>query len=99
MNSFWFQPEAAAVTKPTLGAISANIETAGRVREFVSLARCIALAGENKSTAREIAKENRLGPTINSILGGQPVHSLTREMILQHRTAVLAGSTTDSTWA
>ncbi len=84
---------------PTLGKISSNIEVNNRAREFCALARCIALAGENRSTAREIARENRLGPTITSILGGAPVHTMTRDVILQQRTAVLAGSTTDSTFA
>ena len=52
----------------TLGAISANLETSTRAREFVSLARAIALSGGTVTKTVGIADDARLSPAVKEIL-------------------------------
>ena len=83
----------------TLGAISSSLEASTRAREFCALARCVALGKGRDSIARGVAEEAGLSTTVRSILSGQPVHNLSRDLVLQQRAAVAAGSTSDSSWA
>ena len=80
----------------TLGAISMSLESSTRAREFVALARCIALGGGSVGKAMSVARDARLSPSVKSILAdSRKVYNLPDNI----KTAVLAGSTTDATWA
>ena len=80
-----------------IGSVSANIETTTRAREFVALARCIALSKGGHRLAGEIAREARLGPTVQSVLDSPfSVHKF--DMRLQ-KAAASAGTTNDAVWA
>ena len=57
-----------------LGAISANLETSTRAREFISPWRAASHWRARWSEAKEIARGNRLCPTVKNILSGRPVH-------------------------
>ncbi len=79
----------------TLGAISANPGTSTRAREFVSLARAIALGGGSVTKTKGIADDARLSPTVKEILADRhEVYRLPDNI----KTAVAAGTTVDATW-
>ena len=79
-----------------LGAISASLETSTRAREFVSLARAIALSDGTVSNAVEIADDARLSPAVKEILADRhQVYNLPANI----KTAVAAGTTSDASWA
>ena len=79
-----------------LGAIALSLESSTRAREFVSLARALALGGGSVSKATGIAAEARLSPAVKSILADHhAVYNLPDNL----RTAVAAGSLTDVSWA
>jgi hypothetical protein len=83
-----------------IGAVSASIEVGNRAREFVSLARCLALAKGSVASAEAIAREARLSPTVINVLSDRhKVWDMPRDLVLGHRAAVAAGTTTDATWA
>jgi hypothetical protein len=78
-----------------LASVSAQLETSTRAREFVALARVVALAKGGQAAARAIANEAGLSPAIKTIFAGPKV----TDLVHRQKAAVLAGSTGDSTWA
>ena len=78
-----------------LGAVSANIETSTRAKEFIALARCVALARGTHGMTAKIAEEARLSRAVLSVLDGPKIYDLG----LTQRAAVEVGSTTDADWA
>jgi hypothetical protein len=90
------KPEAVAVATPTLGKISASLESSTRSREFISLARALALSGGSVGKATSIANDARLSPAVKAILADtHKVHDLPANI----KAAVSAGTTADATWA
>jgi hypothetical protein len=83
-----------------LGELHARKELNDKAREFVNLARVIALSRGDHAAARQLAQRNLLGPKIKSIFENQHrVYEMRPDMVARLKAAVGAGTTTDSTWA
>ena len=74
--------------------VAAGVETSTRAREFCQLARVIALGKEHQSD-----RNWALSPVVRGILSSNSVYNIPREILLAHRAAAAAGTTTDATWA
>ena len=85
-----------------LGRINAGVEASTKVREFINLARIIALSRGNPANAAALVHDHRvlMGPRIQSIVaGGGRVYDLRPDLVSTQKAAISAGTTTDASWA
>jgi hypothetical protein len=83
-----------------IGRAHASAELSTKAREFVNLARIIALSRGNHADAQQLAQDKLMGPTIKSIVAGHHrVYEMRPDLANRLKAAVSAGSTTDSSWA
>jgi hypothetical protein len=85
-----------------LGAINRTNEMSIKAREFINLARCIALSRGNHAAAQAIVADNRIlcGPTVKSIIESHhQVYQFAPEVAARQKAAVAAGTTADTGWA
>ena len=85
-----------------LGQINRTIEMSGKVREFITLARCVAMGRGNHGAVQTIAHANRVlcGPTVANIVeSNHHVYEMQSDLVAQQKAAVAAGNTADTGWA
>lgn len=79
-----------------LGRVSASLEPAARARDFVSLARVIALSKGGHWRLAEVAREAGLSSAVLEVLDAPTkVYDFSQRL----KAAAATGSTSDSTWA
>jgi HK97 family phage major capsid protein len=85
-----------------LGRINAAAEMSTRAKEFVNLARCIALGRGNHGVVQQLVHDNRIlmGPRTKSIVESHhEVYKLAPDLVAQQKAAVASGTTADTGWA
>jgi hypothetical protein len=85
-----------------LGRINAAAELSTKAREFVNLARVVAMSRGDHSAVRAIVHDNRFlcGPTVKGIVeSSQHVYEMQPDLVAQQKAAVAAGTTADTGWA
>lgn len=82
--------------------ITANAEMSMKAREFVNLARAIALSRGIHSVAQQLMHDNRIlmGPRVKSIIDSHhSVYQFAPDTVHRQKAAISAGTTADSGWA
>jgi hypothetical protein len=85
-----------------LGRLNAAAEMSTKTREFLNLARAIALGRGHYMNVRQIVHDNRIlmGPRIKSIVESHHhVYEFAPDVAARQKAAVAAGTTADTGWA
>jgi HK97 family phage major capsid protein len=85
-----------------LGKLNAAFEMSEKARQFINLARVVAMSRGDHYAAQALVHDHRVicGPTIKSIIdSNHRVYSFAPDVVARQKAAVAAGTTADSGWA
>jgi hypothetical protein len=85
-----------------LGRLNAAAEMSTKAREFVNLARCIALGRGQFGNMQEIVHDHRIlmGPRVKNIVETHhQVYQFAPDVVARQKAAIAAGTTQDTGWA
>src|SRR5262245_56177631 len=85
-----------------IGHVSRQIELSEKARQFVNLARCIAMGRGDHGRVQAVAHDHRIlmGPTIKSILDTHhAVYALAPDVAFRQKAVAAAGGSDVGSWA